>query len=115
MTIKEVTKTETPPEHPYIVQVPGICDGRPIIRGTRTPVSTVVGYYKMGESIDEILTALPHLTPAQVLDALSYYHDHQAEMEAWFREHTSQEKLLEAYNLMLDEHRNVISADNEDE
>ena len=64
----------------------------------------------MGESVDEILVALPHLTPAQVLDALSYYHDHQDEMDAWFRDHTSQENLLKAYNLTVDENGNVMPA-----
>ncbi|MBS1253953.1 MAG: hypothetical protein MAG451_03007 [Anaerolineales bacterium] len=114
MTIKEVTKTEAPPEHPYVVRVSRICDGRPTIRGTRTPVSAIVGHYKMGESVDEILAALPHLTPAQVLDALSYYHDHQEEMEVWLREHTSQEKLLKAHHLTLDEHGNVVPCSDED-
>jgi hypothetical protein len=33
-------------------------------------------------TVDEILTALPHLTPAQVHSALAYYFDHQAEVEA---------------------------------
>lgn len=78
-------------------------------------MSTIIGYYKMGKSVDEILAAFPHLTPAQVLDALSYYHDHQEEMDAWFREHTSRENLLKAYNLTLDEHGNVIPADDEAE
>jgi len=30
----------------------------------------------MGLSVEEILEGLPHLTPAQVYEALSYYHDH---------------------------------------
>lgn len=113
MTIKQAIMTEAPPDHPYVVRVPGICDGRPTIRGTRTPVSTIVGYYKMGEGVDEILVALPHLTPAQVLDALSYYHDHQDEMDAWFREHISRENLLRAYDLRVDGRGNVILASDE--
>jgi hypothetical protein len=72
-----------------------------------------VGYYKMGEGVDEILMALPHLTPAQVLDTLSYYHDHQDEMDAWFRDHTSRENLLEAYDLAVDRRGNVIPASDE--
>ncbi len=114
MTIGEVALTETPPEHPYIVRDAEVCDGRPSIRGTRTPVSTIVGYYKMGQSVDEILDALPHLTPAQVLDALSYYHDHQAEMDAWFRQHTSRENLLKVHNLRLDEQGNVVPTNDDD-
>ncbi|MFZ1597721.1 MAG: DUF433 domain-containing protein, partial [Anaerolineae bacterium] len=26
--------------------MPGICGGRPIIQGTRTPIKAIVGYYK---------------------------------------------------------------------
>ncbi|MGQ9631398.1 MAG: DUF433 domain-containing protein [bacterium] len=68
-------------KHPYVVKVEGICGGRPIIDGTRTPVRSIVGYYKMGMSVEEILEDLPHLTPTQVFDALSYYYDHQEEIE----------------------------------
>lgn len=68
-------------EYRYITQVPGICGGRPIIKGTRTPVRTIVGYYKLGLSAEEILEGLPHLSPAQIYEALSYYHDHIAEIE----------------------------------
>ncbi len=66
-------------EHPYIVRKGA---KRPTVRGTRILVQTIVGYYKLGYSVEEILSGLPHLTPAQVYDALSYYHDHQAEIEA---------------------------------
>ena len=69
-------------DHPYIIRVPDVCGGRPIVRDTRILVQTIVGYYKLGLSVDEILVGLPHLTAAQVFDALSYYHDHQAEIEA---------------------------------
>ena len=68
-------------EYRYITRVPGVCGGRPIIKGTRTPVKAIIGYYKLGLSVEEILEGLPHLTPAQVYEALSYYHDHQAEIE----------------------------------
>lgn len=68
-------------QYRYITSVPGICGGRAIIRGTRTPVRAIVGYYKLGLSVEEILEALPHLTAAQVFEALSYYHDHRSEIE----------------------------------
>ncbi|MBK9094010.1 MAG: DUF433 domain-containing protein [Anaerolineae bacterium] len=68
-------------EYRHITRVPGVCGGRPIIQGTRTPVKAIVGYHKLGLSADDILAGLPHLTPAQVYEALSYYHDHQAEIE----------------------------------
>lgn len=68
-------------EYRYITQTPEVCGGRPVIKGTRTPVQTIVGYYKLGLSIEEILDGLPHLTPAQIHEALSYYYDHLDEIE----------------------------------
>ena len=67
-------------EHPYIVKVNGICGGRPIIKGTRTPVHAIVEYYRMGMDTYEILTHLPYLTEAKLHDALSYFHDHKEEI-----------------------------------
>ncbi len=84
----------------YITCVPGICGGRPIIKGTRVPVKTIVGYYKMGLSVEEILEGLPHLTPAQVYEALSYYHDHQAEIERDIEE-SRVERIIERYGLKV--------------
>ncbi|HHT9126148.1 MAG TPA: DUF433 domain-containing protein [Candidatus Brocadiia bacterium] len=67
-------------EHPHITHVEGTCGGRPIVNGTRTPVRAIVCYYKTGMSPEEIVTSLPHLSLAQVHDALSYYYDHQDEI-----------------------------------
>jgi uncharacterized protein (DUF433 family) len=85
-------------QYRYITSVPGICGGRPIIKGTRTPVKAIVGYYKMGLSVEEILEGLPHLTAAQVYEALSYYHDHQAEIEQDI-EDSQAERIIERYGL----------------
>lgn len=68
-------------DYRYIVWAKDVCGGRPIVKGTRTSVKSIVGYYKLGLSVEEILEGLPHLTPAQVYEALSYYHDHQEEIE----------------------------------
>ena len=73
--------TVTATDSSYITRNPAVCGGQPVIVGTRTPVKSIVGYYKMGLSVEEILEGLPHLSPAQVFAALSYYHDHQAEIE----------------------------------
>ena len=87
-------------EYRYITRVPGVCGGRPIIKGTRTPVKAIIGYYKFGLSVEEILEGLPHLTPAQVYEALSYYHDHQAEIEQDIQE-GQVERLIERYGLKV--------------
>ena len=68
-------------EHPYIVCIEGICGGRAIIDGSRVSVRHIAQLYKAGESVDEVLQAHPHLKAAAVYDALSYYLDHQSEIE----------------------------------
>lgn len=67
--------------HTHIIQRPDISGGEPIIRGTRISVRHIVERVQAGQSVEDILAALPHLTAAQVYDALSYYHDHQSEIE----------------------------------
>ena len=85
----------------YITHDLAVCGGRPIIRGTRTPVKSIVGYYKLGMSVEEILEGLPHLTPAQVYEALSYYHDHLAEIEQDI-EASRAERVIERYGLAVE-------------
>jgi uncharacterized protein (DUF433 family) len=67
-------------QHRYIVSDPEILGGEPIVAGTRTPVRAVVEIWRQGASPETIPVRLPHLTLAQVFDALSYYSDHQAEI-----------------------------------
>jgi uncharacterized protein (DUF433 family) len=72
----------TATEHAYIVNDDQILGGEPIIRGTRTPVRAIVETWRLGVPAEEIPDCLPHLTLAQVFDALSYYSDHQDEINA---------------------------------
>lgn len=67
--------------HPYVTQKEDIQGGKPIIVGTRTPVRSIVFYHKMGDTPEEILDKYPHLTLAQIYDALSYYYDHKEEID----------------------------------
>ncbi len=66
--------------YPYITSNAAISGGAPIIEGTRITVRCIAGYYQMGMMIDEIISALGHLTPSQVHSALAYYFDHQEEI-----------------------------------
>ena len=72
----------TATEHRYIVNDDQILGGEPIIRGTRTPARAIVETWRLGVTAEEIPNCLPHLTLAQVFDALSYYSDHQDEINA---------------------------------
>ncbi|CAG0947593.1 hypothetical protein ANRL1_04313 [Anaerolineae bacterium] len=52
------------------------------IKGTGIDVWAVVGYHRLGKSAEDIQTIFPHLSLAQIYDALSYYYDHPAEIDA---------------------------------
>ena len=75
----------TTTKHRYIVRDDGILGGEPIVTGTRTPVRAIVETWRLGVSPEEMLSHFPHLTLAQVFDALSYYADHQAEIQGYMR------------------------------
>jgi uncharacterized protein (DUF433 family) len=51
---------------------PEVCNGRPVIRGTRIAVHTILGFLSAGDSIEEILQGYPQLTQADVLACLDY-------------------------------------------
>lgn len=70
-----------PTEHPYVIRHAGIGRGEPIIKGTRIAVRLIAGYYKRGAAIEEIERDYPFLTAAAIHDAISYYLDHQTEIE----------------------------------
>ena len=68
-------------EHPHIVRLEGICGGEPIIDRLRVTVRHVATLHQHGESLLDIAEALG-LTEAQVFHALSYFFDHQDEINA---------------------------------
>ena len=67
--------------HPYITFRDDIGGGKPIIKGTRTRVSNIIAYYKLGYSPEELAREFPHLTLSKIYDALSYYYEHQNEID----------------------------------
>jgi uncharacterized protein (DUF433 family) len=87
-----MAKTSEKIAHPYIVSRKHYCGGSPIIAETKFPVRSVVNYVlKQGLTAEELVREFPHLTLAQVYDALSYYYDHQADMERELAEHTEEQ------------------------
>jgi len=87
-------KTET--RHFYIINDKEILGGEPIIKGTRTPVRAIVELWRMGVSPEEIKTKLPHLTLAQIFDTLSYYDDHNEEINSYIEKNTVPETLVDS-------------------
>ncbi|MEE8583943.1 MAG: DUF433 domain-containing protein [Acidobacteriota bacterium] len=49
--------------------------GKPRLKGTRIPVSLLLGYLAAGSSIDEIQAEFPGLEPEQIVACLDYAHD----------------------------------------
>jgi len=69
--------------HPHITLDTQVCGGSPIIAGTRFPVRTVIFYVlQLGYTPEELVERFPHLTLAQVYDALAYYYDNRQEIES---------------------------------
>lgn len=67
----------------YVVSNPDVCSGEPVIVGTRTTVQMVAKLWRMGIRPEQIPSRVQNLTLAQVLDALSFYMDHQAEINEY--------------------------------
>lgn len=68
-------------KHPYIERKKGIFGGEPVIAGTRISVSLIAELERTGHTADEIVAMYPHITHAQVYDALSYYYHNRAEID----------------------------------
>ena len=66
----------------YLVNLPGVCDGRTIIEGTRIGVHDVIGLLQNGETIESVVAScFPGLTKAQVYESLAYFEDHRGEID----------------------------------
>lgn len=51
---------------------PRVCNGRPVIRGTRIPVSVILEQIAEGESWDTVIAGYPELTQEDIQAALFY-------------------------------------------
>jgi uncharacterized protein (DUF433 family) len=80
--------------HTYVVHDKHLLNGEPIIVGTKTPVRAIVEMWRLGMAPEEIPLHLPHLTLAQVFDALSYYSDNQAEINHYIEINRIPEHLI---------------------
>lgn len=104
LTEQQVIKISLNPEsataHPHITKTPSICGGRPVVRGTRIPVKVLVNHYRLNKNVDDILAGFPQLSAAQFYDALSYYYDRPAEIDADI-EADDLSELLTQFNLEI--------------
>ncbi len=56
----------------HIVSTPDILRGKPRIKGTRIPVSLLLGYLAAGYTTDEIIAEFPDLKVLQIQACLDY-------------------------------------------
>ena len=84
------TKSFKEKVHSYITKDIKICGGEPIIKGTRISVRLVAEYENAGKNADEIVAMYPHITHAQVHDALSYYYDNKEEIDRFILENSEE-------------------------
>ena len=58
--------------NPLVVSDPNVMMGKPVIAGTRITVELILEKLAAGETIEQILTAHPRLTPAGISAALAF-------------------------------------------
>ena len=51
---------------------PEVCNGRPVIRGTRVSVETILAYLSAGDNITDVINAHPRLKREDVLACIEY-------------------------------------------
>ena len=66
----------------HITKDPGVRGGRACIDQTRIAVVDLVAMLKGGQSPEQMLVAYPSLNLARVSAAISYYYEHNDEIEA---------------------------------
>ncbi|MCL6473404.1 MAG: DUF433 domain-containing protein [Firmicutes bacterium] len=59
----------------YIVSTADVLHGKPRIKGTRIPVSLILGYLASGMSAEQIIEELPDLTKEHIAACLDYARD----------------------------------------
>ena len=74
-------------KHPYVEINPKICNGSPVIKGTRIRIVDIaIEYEYLNHTPDEIISAHPHLKLEQIHDALSYYYENRAQLDQKIQE-----------------------------
>ena len=51
---------------------PRVCNGKPVIKGTRIPISVIIEQIEEGESWDAVLAGYPELKKEDIQAALHY-------------------------------------------
>ncbi len=57
--------------------------GEPVVKGTNVSVRAIAELWLQGAQPEEIILHIPHLSMAELFDALSYYEDHKEEINSY--------------------------------
>jgi uncharacterized protein (DUF433 family) len=68
-------------EHPYVVRIPTIAEGRPLVADTRLTVASLAREIALGRKSLEVVAAHPEVPLAALHSALSYYYDYKTEID----------------------------------
>ena len=68
-------------DHRNIEKDPARCGGQPVVVGTRIRVAAILGFYRQGMTVEEIVQQFPPLRPSDVHDALAFAYDHIEQIE----------------------------------
>ncbi len=88
---------------PRITRTPGVVGGEPCIAGTRVSVRCIVLYSRLyRDNPAYIESALPHITRAEIDEALAFYVENQAEIDDYIAANDVDEELLNWEPIILD-------------
>jgi uncharacterized protein (DUF433 family) len=59
----------------HIISTPDVIRGKPRIKGTRIPVSLILGYLAAGKTPQDIISEYPDLNKIQIAACLDYARD----------------------------------------
>jgi uncharacterized protein (DUF433 family) len=59
----------------HIVSTPDILRGKPRIKGTRIPVSLILGYLASNNTVEQIMDEFPDIVKEQIAACLDYARD----------------------------------------
>jgi uncharacterized protein (DUF433 family) len=59
----------------YIESTPDVLRGKPRIKGTRIPVSLILGYFAAGNTVEQIIQEFPDLNREQISACLDFARD----------------------------------------
>ena len=86
---EEVLTQHLSPAHAHVEIVQTHFGPRAMLKGTRIPVSIIIGYLTVGETPESLSSdIMPHVSLAAIYDALSYYHEHKDEIDQERAENT---------------------------